>query len=303
MQLHIQILPRQRIHTERWNQCVAEANHSNIFMYSWALDALCTYWDGLIINDYEAVLPLPWRQKWGIKYLYQVPFMPRLSVMGANWQPTDSPAVLQAMQQHFSFIHTDIDNLVCAPWATRSRTNLYLPLSHTYATLEARFTEACRKNIRKATARGCQLAPANRVEDIILMYDNAYGGLQNMHTQRNYQSAIAFAHTALQHQKASMWQVEQQLTHEPLYTAILLHDKHRIYYWLGAPTAQGRQCRATYFFISQIIQQYSQSQHCFDFEGSDIPSVAHFYQQFAPLTETYHQVKWHRLQWLLSNRL
>lgn len=303
MQPHIQILPRQRIHTERWNQCVAEANHSNIFMYSWALDALCTHWDGLVINEYEAVLPLPWRQKWGIKYVYQVPFIPRLSVMGALWQPTHSPAVWQAMQRHFFYIHTDIDNLECSALATQTRTNLYLPLTPAYPVLEAQFTEACRKNIRKAIARGCQLAPASHVENIFQVYDNAYGGLQNSHTQRNYQSAIAFANAALHHGKASLWQVHHQQSHEQLYAGILLHDKDRIYYWLGAPTTQGRQCRATYFFISQILQQYSQTPTCFDFEGSDIPSVAHFYQQFAPLVETYFQVKWHRLQWLLGNRL
>jgi hypothetical protein len=35
---------------------------------------MCTSWDALVLRNYEAVFPLPYRSKWGIHYLYQ-PFL------------------------------------------------------------------------------------------------------------------------------------------------------------------------------------------------------------------------------------
>lgn len=39
-------------------------------------------WDALVLNDYEAVMPLTWNKKYGICYLYQPPFTACLGITG-----------------------------------------------------------------------------------------------------------------------------------------------------------------------------------------------------------------------------
>ena len=44
---------------DKWDTCIAQAEHSLIYGFSWYLDAICDDWDGLVMNDYEAVFLCP----------------------------------------------------------------------------------------------------------------------------------------------------------------------------------------------------------------------------------------------------
>ncbi len=285
------VLPSAQIDLQKWDACVASSSHQNVFMYSFSLNALCENWSGIIWGDYEAVLPLPWRKKWGLKYMYQVPFMASLSVMQQLNFSIDIPALQQLLRKHFRFLHIDIQNIFFENWAVRKRVNFYLPLNSSYTEISSNYTNECTKNLRKAINRGCTLKRIYSTETVFTLYQNAYGSLQQQHINNNYTAAITFAKEAMQQNKASVWQVTQNNSNEPIFAAIVLHDKNRYYYWLGAPTENGRYCRATYFFIDEMIKMHCQTNTIFDFEGSDIENVAHFYQQFSPKSEYYFEVK------------
>ncbi|WP_315816464.1 hypothetical protein [Paraflavitalea speifideaquila] len=53
----------------KWDRCIADAPNGLIYGYSFYLDKMADNWDGLVLNNYEAVMPLPWKKKWGIYYL------------------------------------------------------------------------------------------------------------------------------------------------------------------------------------------------------------------------------------------
>ena len=291
MEQQITILSSHKIDVTKWDNCVAAAIHNNIFMYTWALNALCDNWDGLIVNDYEAVLPLPWRKKWLLTYMHHVPLLAKISLMVKPNISIPAETIATALQKRFWFINFDIDNLDLEKWVVKKRCNFYLPLLATYENLYTNFTKECHKNIKKSIARGCALVPATSIEKIIEIYDLAYGNLHEKQTNRNYKKIINFAENALANGKASIWEVQNDANNDTLFAAILLQDKSRLYYWLAAPTPNGRQCRASYFFINDIIKMNANSDKILDFEGSDIKEVAHFYQQFAPKTEWYYQIK------------
>jgi hypothetical protein len=55
----------------KYDTCMAQSLNSRIYAFSWYLDAVADHWDVLVYGDYEAVMPLPWRQKMGnCVYLY-----------------------------------------------------------------------------------------------------------------------------------------------------------------------------------------------------------------------------------------
>ncbi len=291
MEQQITILPSHNIDVTKWDNCVANAIHQNIFMYSWALNALCNNWDGLIVNDYEAVLPLPWRKKWLLTYMHHVPLLAKISLMAKANILVSAEVIAKLLSKRFWFINFDIDNLHLEKWMVKKRCNYYLPLSSSYESLYNNFPKECHKNIKKSIARGCVLMKATSIEKVIKIYDLAYGNFHEKQTNRDYTKIIDFAKYALANGKASIWEVQNEADKETLLAAILLQDKGRIYYWLAAPTATGRQCRASYFFINEIIKMNTNSDKILDFEGSDIKDVAHFYQQFTPKTEWYYQIK------------
>ena len=80
--MEIHYLTYQQIIKTKWDACIDKADNGLIYAYSFYLDAMAKHWDALVMNDYEAVMPLTWNKKYSIHYLYQPPFTACLGVFG-----------------------------------------------------------------------------------------------------------------------------------------------------------------------------------------------------------------------------
>jgi hypothetical protein len=59
----IKYLSREELDDVKYNNCIAESTQSNVYAFSWYLDIVSDQWSALILNDYEAVMPLTWNSK------------------------------------------------------------------------------------------------------------------------------------------------------------------------------------------------------------------------------------------------
>ena len=82
----IRCLKRNEIDVEKYNTCIKNAVQSNIYAFSWYLDIVTDNWAVLVLNDYEAVMPLPWKQKYFIKYVTQPLWTLQLGVFSLDEQ-------------------------------------------------------------------------------------------------------------------------------------------------------------------------------------------------------------------------
>ena len=78
----IEILSSSDINKEKWNHCISTNANGLIYSTTDYLDAMAQNWHGIVINDFQAVMPLPWKKKFGILYAYTPPFMQQLGVCG-----------------------------------------------------------------------------------------------------------------------------------------------------------------------------------------------------------------------------
>ena len=78
----IQYLPHAQINKTKWDACIAAAPNGLIYAHSWYLDEIIETWDALVMNDYESVMPLPYRKKYGVLYLFHPPFVAQLGLFG-----------------------------------------------------------------------------------------------------------------------------------------------------------------------------------------------------------------------------
>jgi len=67
-------LPYKQIDKVKWDACIRHSMNRLIYAESVYLDHMAVNWDAIVLNDYEAVMPLPWKKKLGIRYLYQPSF-------------------------------------------------------------------------------------------------------------------------------------------------------------------------------------------------------------------------------------
>jgi len=70
----IKHLQQKEIDKIKWDACISNAANGLIYGYSFYLDTMARHWDALVLNDYEAVMPLTWNKKYGFYYLYQPAF-------------------------------------------------------------------------------------------------------------------------------------------------------------------------------------------------------------------------------------
>jgi hypothetical protein len=96
----IDILPSYQIDKQKWDDCIYKSGHSLIYDQAHYLDALADNWHGIIVNDYDCVMPIPWRKKLGIRYCYDVPFIQQLGYFNR----TDETNHTELMDILFRFI-------------------------------------------------------------------------------------------------------------------------------------------------------------------------------------------------------
>src|SRR5690349_19187878 len=71
----------EEVDREKWDACVLASPNGFIYARSFYLDGLCR-WDALVMGDYEYLMPLPVRKKYGFRYIYTPPFTGQLGIIG-----------------------------------------------------------------------------------------------------------------------------------------------------------------------------------------------------------------------------
>jgi hypothetical protein len=286
----IKYYKRTDIDSEKWDACIRNASNGLIYSYSFYLDALCDQWDALIMNDYEAVMPLPWRKKWGIRYVYQPPFIQRLGVFG-NLDPDLINIFYKQACKHFQFLHYNVSEQInISKIKMKRRQNFTVNLNEEYNEIKSAYTKECLLNIKKAKERGCHFSENVCPDELIKNYRLAYGSKNSVLKDKDYSSFLKLLKESEERNAVELLGVKNS-EGSIIYTAAIFNDEKRLYYVLGAPNDQGRQKRATYFFIDYLLQSNCGQPRFFDFEGSDIPNVAAFYQKFGPQKEYYYELK------------
>src|ERR1051325_9907587 len=80
----VSYLQNANIDKVKWDKCIDTATNGLIYAYSFYLDTMAKNWDALVMNDYEAVMPITWNKKYGIYYVYQPAFTANLGVFGLS---------------------------------------------------------------------------------------------------------------------------------------------------------------------------------------------------------------------------
>jgi hypothetical protein len=294
----IQYLQRAQIDIVKWDQCIETAPNGLIYGYSFYLDHMAENWDALVLEDYEAVMPLPWKKKWGIRYVYTPMFLQRLGVFGSNIDSSIEQDFYKRAANHFSFIDLMTNASVYGQsWKTRQRNNFIIPINRSYVEIRQHYSAECTKNIRKAVNRNCSFTRDITIGQVIDLFRDAYGHYSPQINDEIYQRLSGLAETAIAHEKLMVCGVKDAKDQTILFGALIFIFGNRLYYIAGAPTKAGRNARATYYFIDQLLKQFAGNPLVFDFEGSDIPEVAAFYNRFGPQQETYYHSMYNGLPW------
>lgn len=297
---NIQILTAEKIDRSQWNRCVNESENGLIYSQYDYLTNMCDNWHGLVINNYEAVMALPWRSKLGIRYLYQPAFIQQLGLIGNG--NADNDAIIASIHSFvkygdvlFNYSNTDLAKNTSAA----KRVNLVIDLSREYSIISTNYKKDLAANLKKADKEQLHISRQDDIPLAISMYKDLYQQRMKNLSDDDY---LKFRSLCVLLQKDGMCftrKVEDK-NGRLLAIGLFLKDTKRIYNLMNTTSDEGRAKEANHFLLDQVLKEFAASNLLFDFEGSDLPGVKSFYEKFGAVEQAYFHHRFNKLPKLIK---
>lgn len=292
----IRYLHRTELDTEKWNTCV---NNANGLIYAQAiyLDTMADHWDALVLNDYEVVMPLPWRKKYGIYYLYQPAFTAQLGVFGNDVTETQLKEMLDAIPAKFRYWDFSLNhqNLFdTTGYSMMQRSNFVLELNKPYEVLLANYRENIRRNIKRASVYGCEIKKDIPVNEVISI---AMEQVQQKDVSANDFERFEMLYQKLKCKGSAITYSVVSKDKKLLASCVFFFANKRAYYILVGNHPNGRTLGASHALIDAFIKDHAGEDLLLDFEGSDLRNLAFFYSSFGAAEEKYAAIRLNKLPW------
>jgi len=292
--MNLRWFSRTEIDKNKWDACIDQCSWGKVYAQSWYLDLLTnSQWEALVLGNYDLVMPIPFRRKFGIRYSYRPNFCQQLGVFCANsiLEPKILSLFIDEFLKKYKHFHYPLNHanvlLNSDKFDFVERTNLLLNLNQPYALIYDGYADDLKRNLKKAQKAGLELIKNLGNSDLINLYKSAWQK-KNEIPENEYEGFRKIMEFGTKNQFS--WNVGILKDGQLLAACCLIKYKKRLYYPFSAISEDGRKYGATAFLIDEIIKQNANSDFCLDFEGSDIQTVKFFYQKFKPRREIYFQL-------------
>ncbi len=298
--MRLKYLHRDQLDEGRWDEVIALSQAETLYPYTWYLDAVAERWSAIVIDDYRFVMPVVWKQKYGMKYIYQPYYTQQLGIFSKEYvDPAVISETLPVLYKKFRFgnFNFNAKNLVAEDkrWSLYDKTNYVLDLSPGYDKLSASFSTNAKRNIKRGIANSGELEKGvsceeviafKRENDTIKRTEGEYKWLQNLlENVTNKGAGAAYGVRADGHLIA---------------TAFFGFSRTRGIYLVSASNKEGKEQRSMFKIVDAFIREHAGKEFNLDFEGSNIPSVARFFAGFGARPEIYQGVNFDRLPVFLN---
>lgn len=285
-------LKRDDINIEKYDACIENAIQSSIYAFSWYLDIVAENWDVLVLNDYEAVMPLPWKRKYFIKYITQPFFCQQLGVFYKNETSEELIArFINKIPKRFRKVNLNFNSDNFSLSEMESKINYILELNLAYKLLFKNFSKGRKHAVKVGEGNSLKMKKCS-ILDIIKIKKEFYN-----HSNFPQNILKELVDYILKNNKGYIRGV---YSNEVLLGGgFFLKSKNRITYLFSSFNKDGRKQQAGSFLIASIIKQNENSQFILDFEGSNIPSIASFFKSFGAKTANYHRLSYKNFPFIL----
>jgi len=281
----IKYIKRKDIEVEKYDKCITESLGSIVYGYSWYLDIVADNWDVMVLDDYRAVMPIPWKKKYGIKYITQPFHCQQLGVFSSNDLSREIQEIfIKDIPRKFFKVSLNYHSkhLFLSEKFIKKK-NYVLILNETYTHLFKSFSKGRKHAVKVGEKKGLTLGETS-ISSLITIQNNFYN-----YTGFSKDKLEELSEYTIQKNKGVILGVfKDDLL---IGGAFFLKTKTRIVYLFSSFTNEGRKLQASSFLISSIIKKYESSNLILDFEGGNMPNIGSFYKSFGAEIELYYFFK------------
>ena len=276
----LKLLKHKDIDKAKWDDCISNAANGRIYALSWYLDIMCPTWSAIVTEDYQFIMPLPVRKKWGITYIFQPAFTQQLGIFSKeNCSEHVVEKFVQEVKRNFNYaeINFNSQNVLDANIPHKIKKNYLLPLDSTYENLQKGYSGSARRNISKAIKNNILIEESNDCSTLLDLHSERYAN-----TVSNKEDLFRLAKLL---QKAALNEMAQffyakNAAGKFIASSGYLIFKDRIIFLVNGNIKEGLKSGATHLLKNYAIKKFSDQGLMMDFEGSETPSFAGFYEQY-----------------------
>lgn len=287
----IKFYKHSEIDKESWNRCITTSSSSTIFADYDFLTLANPQWNALVEDDYQSVMPLPWRKKHGINYIYNPFFYSRLGIFS---QKTCTPQLVRdfvcAIPKQYALVQINLnesnpEELISGKWY--HQISHRLSLNDSYSSIYQNFASNHKRNIKSARGHFPSLDTDICLSDIIDLFRKNRGKDRNIKIKDvDYGFFLRMSEYAQQHELLDLWGARDE-DGRLLAGAVFLRDGNRIWFWFSGRDETQAHKKAMFFLMDEYILQHAQQPLSLDFNGSRNENVARFYAGFGGQKYTF----------------
>ncbi|TAH25567.1 MAG: hypothetical protein EAZ07_06450 [Cytophagales bacterium] len=298
----IHYLRHHQIDFEQWDDCINKSTIPLVYAKFWYLNTLTkNHWDALVLNDYEAVMPLCKKSKLGIEYLYQPIFAQQLGIFSkVGYSNSLIKEFITHIPKKFKFIDIQLNlkNDLLPKVNTifvKENVNVELSLNEPYTKLFSNYSDNLKRNLKKVYTQNLVLDFSLDFQPTIALFKK-YKGLQYPEMQEHvYENLAHILEIAITKNCLKIVQVKDKFSNSLLAGAFFLIDTQRLIFLFSGISEEGKQQRAMFYLLDTVIKEYANSPKILDFEGSNDEQLARFYKGFGGKELKYFHLKINRL--------
>lgn len=286
----IAFLDNNQINRHKWNNCIMQSINGLVYAYDWYLDIVAENWAALVENDYESVMPLVYRKKAGIHYIFPPIFTQQLGIFSKSLLDQNiCNRFITAIPPKFRFIEYNLNSfnqINKEKFDTRENTNHLLDLINNYENISSNYSENLKRNLKKAQKSALSISENIKPEEIINIFSENKGKEIKRFNKDDYHLLKRLIYKGIHNNMTETLGVYTE-QNELCAAAVFFINGQRAIFLFSATNETAKKNFAMPLLIDSFIRKNAASNLTLDFEGSNNINLARFYKSFGSQTVTY----------------
>jgi len=285
----IRYLQRNQIEDEKYNDCIDTSIQSRIYAYSWYLDIVTDNWSVFVLDDYKAVMPLPWRNKLFLKYVYTPLWILELGVFSKS--TIDESLFYKSLRKKFLFSETRLNSGNTIELLSKnSKLNQFqfLKLNTSLNELTNNYRKDRKRDLKKAESLGLLPKWDNNIDGLLNLFKNNVGKRILKISEKDYNNLKNVILKCIEMKKGNVLTIYQD--NVIVASGFFVTHNYMVTKMVDSTDFSNRRNGANTFLIQEAIKKYNINFDVFNFGGSSIESIANYSKSFGASTIKYQQL-------------
>ena len=273
----IRRVKRKDIDLEKYTSCLAKSVNYMIYAEFWYLDVLTNeQWDCIVLNDYEAIMPLPFQKKLGIKIITQPIYCQQLGVFYLLKFPKDKFLEFQKILQNniVRYYCFNEQNILDFEIENSAKLNQILSLSFDYESYISKIRKNRKQEIRKGLTEQFCIKESETNRAFIELLKEEYQEIKNNLSLEKLELLVNEIQKRNLGKTVSVYENEKIVA-----SSFYIISGNRLIQLCNAKK-NGHSINFNTFIVDFVIKNNLNQNLILDFEGSSLKGVNEFNSSF-----------------------